>query len=92
MAARGEERRFIVRTLSANLRIHAMRTTILAALARAYALASGPQDDESLALAETRAKRAYARHPNWQGLVDALRATGIEGLDDVSLALGTYPA
>ena len=38
-ASRGEERRYLVRTWSANLRIHAVRLTILIALARAFSLA-----------------------------------------------------
>jgi DNA ligase-1 len=38
VAARGEETRFLVRTLVANLRVGAVRTSILTALARAVAL------------------------------------------------------
>ena len=40
---RGEEARFLVRTLAQNLRVGAVRTTILSALARASALSSNPQ-------------------------------------------------
>ena len=39
---RGEEARFLVRTLAQNLRVGAVRTTILSALARASALSSNP--------------------------------------------------
>ncbi|KAF8558030.1 ATP-dependent DNA ligase [Imleria badia] len=42
VAARGEETRFLVRTLSQNLRVGAVRTTILTALARALVLAPPP--------------------------------------------------
>lgn len=47
VAARGEEVRYLVRTLSLNLRVGAVRTTILAALGRALALTSptGTGDD-----------------------------------------------
>lgn len=81
MASRGEECRFVARTLSANLRIHAMRTTVLVALVRAFVL-----DDEAFAACaapdvEACAKRAYARHPNWQGMVDALRQGDLHRLD-----------
>jgi hypothetical protein len=41
---RGEEARFLVRTLAQNLRVGAVRTTILSALARASALSSNPAD------------------------------------------------
>ena len=40
VAARGEETRFLVRTLSQNLRVGAVRTSILTALARALVLSS----------------------------------------------------
>ena len=40
---RGEEARFLVRTLAQNLRVGAVRTTILSALARASALSSSPE-------------------------------------------------
>jgi DNA ligase-1 len=40
---RGEEARFLVRTLAQNLRVGAVRTTILSALARASALSSNPE-------------------------------------------------
>ena len=85
LASRGEERRFVVRTLSANLRIHAMRTTVLSALVRAYVLDDAAFAGVAAADAEALAKRAYARHPNWQGMVDALRAGDLTGLD---LAVG----
>ncbi|WFC95116.1 hypothetical protein MBRA1_001759 [Malassezia brasiliensis] len=85
LASRGEERRFVVRTLSANLRIHAMRTTVLAALVRAFVLDDAAFAGVAAAEAEALAKRAYARHPNWQGMVDALRAGDLAGLD---LAVG----
>lgn len=81
MASRGEERRFVVRTLSANLRIHAMRTTVLAALVRAFVLDDAAWAATEAADAESLAKRAYARHPNWRGVVDALRAGDLAGLD-----------
>ena len=42
-------------------------------------------DEKAAADAEALAKRAYARHPNWQGMVDALRAGDLTGLD---LAVG----
>ncbi|KAH0827535.1 ATP-dependent DNA ligase [Lanmaoa asiatica] len=42
VAARGEEIRFLVRTLSQNLRVGAVRTSILIALARAFVLSPPP--------------------------------------------------
>ncbi|KAG6378153.1 ATP-dependent DNA ligase [Boletus reticuloceps] len=42
VAARGEETRFLVRTLSQNLRVGAVRTSILTALARALVLSPPP--------------------------------------------------
>ncbi|KAF8441469.1 ATP-dependent DNA ligase [Boletus edulis BED1] len=54
VAARGEETRFLVRTLSQNLRVGAVRTSILTALARALVLSPPPnpsipiQSDSSL--------------------------------------------
>ncbi|WFD43209.1 hypothetical protein MPSI1_001864 [Malassezia psittaci] len=81
MASRGEERRFVVRTLSANLRIHAMRTTVLTALIRGYVLDDQSMSTFSFSDAESMAKRAYARHPNWQGIVSALRAGNLASLD-----------
>ena len=42
VAARGEETRFLVRTLSQNLRVGAVRTSILTALARALVLSRPP--------------------------------------------------
>ena len=42
VAARGEETRFLVRTLSQNLRVGAVRTSILTALARALVLTPPP--------------------------------------------------
>ncbi|WFC99119.1 hypothetical protein MYAM1_001857 [Malassezia yamatoensis] len=81
MASRGEERRFVVRTLSANLRIHAMRTTVLTALIRGYVLDDPSMSMFSFSDAESMAKRAYARHPNWQGIVSALRAGSLASLD-----------
>lgn len=53
VAAKGEESRYLVRTLSLNLRVGAVRTSILTALARALVLTSqtslgGPDRDHSL--------------------------------------------
>lgn len=51
VAARGEETRFLVRTLSQNLRVGAVRTSILTALARALVLSPPsniPPSDSSL--------------------------------------------
>jgi len=51
VAAKGEESRYLVRTLSLNLRVGAVRTSILTALARALVLTSphilGRPDDNS---------------------------------------------
>jgi len=63
---RGEEARFLVRTLAQNLRVGAVRTTILSALARASALSSNPEiigearDAEDLVV--TEAELQVIRH------------------------------
>lgn len=50
VAARGEEARYLVRTLSLNLRVGAVRTTILAALGRALALTSPTSSGDEIIL------------------------------------------
>ncbi|KAH9949560.1 ATP-dependent DNA ligase [Amylocystis lapponica] len=59
VAAKGEETRFLVRTLSQNLRVGAVRTSILTALARAMVLsppASVSEDSQFLVTAEELAQ------------------------------------
>ncbi|PKI84610.1 hypothetical protein MVES1_001893 [Malassezia vespertilionis] len=101
-AARGEERRFIVRTLCANLRIHAMRTTVLSALVRAHVLDDGTSQAQlaqasdapiqsiaaMLQQADALGKRAYARRPDMGSIVDMLR-DGIAGLQCAEIVPGT---
>ncbi|OZJ04362.1 hypothetical protein BZG36_03204 [Bifiguratus adelaidae] len=110
LAARGEEVRFLVRTFVSHLRIGAVRTTVLIALARAmvytipktqevdYAtladntLHALPTDSPSLVsrklvVAEQLLRAAYARYPDWDGIVNQLHAAGgdirsiVEGCD-----------
>ncbi|KAG1734705.1 ATP-dependent DNA ligase [Suillus paluster] len=76
VAAKGEESRYLVRTLSLNLRVGAVRTSILTALARALVLTSptslgGPPRDDS------------PYHATSQSIssVQSLAAAGKKGLD-----------
>ncbi len=121
VAAKGEETRFLVRTLVQHIRVGAVRTTILTALARALVLtrpnteASPPLDDSScfaspelirkvsmkdpvkkdkkatndparerilqkFVIAETVLRKVYVQHPNYNDIVDALLANGLEHL------------
>lgn len=89
-AARGEERRFLVRAMCANLRIHATRVTVLVALARAAALETDVRADcAALGVAEERMRRAYARRPDMRAMADALRTGGVAALDGVAPRVGT---
>jgi DNA ligase-1 len=165
LSARGEEVRFVVRILVANLRIGAVRLTLLTALSRAFCLvrpggvggtAKKEEDGEgdvkmdeddpsfwvteaersrlaaledptalsdlsaspakgkgkakkvtskpaskktSLELdvearfvqAEKVVRRVYARHPNMEHLVDALKTVGIGGVEEkVGVSVGTF--
>ncbi|KAH8828249.1 DNA ligase [Flagelloscypha sp. PMI_526] len=119
LAARGEEVRFLVRTLSQNLRVGAVRTSILTALARAVTLLTAQQAPtlvsaqssfhatEELLRAikpmgngkdcpadpareklhelfrdsESRLKAVYAKHPNFDDIVGALLASGLDNIE-----------
>lgn len=94
--ARGaEESRYIVRTLVQNLRIGAVKTTMLIALARAF-LYSRPKEasfevrgqremaqlkkedlTEIYNNSEEIVKASYARHPNYNDLVNSLLEIGV---------------
>ncbi|KAK2738940.1 hypothetical protein FQN57_006734 [Myotisia sp. PD_48] len=88
--ARGaEESRYIVRTLVQHLRIGAVKTTILIALARAFLFSRPPSaefpvrcfNQEQLPTAYSRAeelvKACYARHPNYNDIVPCLLRVGV---------------
>ncbi|KAF8682816.1 DNA ligase [Rhizoctonia solani] len=76
VAARGEEVRYLVRMLSLNLRVGAVKTTILTALGRALAL-TPPSGEELNVLGESRvkgkgkAKLKERDHELWQKMIDA---------------------
>ncbi|CAE6421544.1 unnamed protein product [Rhizoctonia solani] len=76
VAARGEEVRYLVRMLSLNLRVGAVRTTILTALGRALAL-TPPNGEEPDGLGEPRGKgkgKAKLKDKDdgiWQRMMDA---------------------
>ena len=100
--AKGEEIRYLTRTFIQNLRIGAVKTTMLIALARAFSL-SRPRDaawnsleiprrkearQELFGRAEEVLKRRFARRPNYNDLVPALIGGGIEGAErDCGMAL-----
>lgn len=92
VAARGEELRYLVRTLLQHLRIGAVRTTMLIALARAFVLRDTnthplPTEKEKrlevFARAEDTLKRCFARRPNYNDLVPALLSGGVDALPRV---------
>ncbi|KAG0168915.1 hypothetical protein DFQ30_004171 [Apophysomyces sp. BC1015] len=92
LAAKGEEARFIVRTLIGNLRVGALRTTVLTSLARACVLTQSQDQTEGelirhkddnterilfkLKRAEAVLKECYAQCPNWNAIVPWLLECG----------------
>ncbi|KAI5806220.1 hypothetical protein EDC01DRAFT_139433 [Geopyxis carbonaria] len=93
--AKGEEIRYLTRTFIQHLRIGAVKTTMLIALARAFTLSSPRnsnwecprihKDKEALqelfGRAEEIMKQCFARRPNYNDLVPALLEGGIEMVD-----------
>lgn len=95
LAAKGEQIRYLIRTCVAHLRIGAVRTTVLVALARACvltypdnmphgALVRRPVDSrdqvlEKLKKAEALLKECYAQCPNWDAIVPWLLECGDVG-------------
>ncbi|KAK9239954.1 hypothetical protein V1525DRAFT_396429 [Lipomyces kononenkoae] len=79
---RGEEVRYLTRTFVQHLRIGAVRTTMLTALARAFTFAAHGSDcpQDRLQKAEEIVRQCYARHPNYDDIVTALLASGVENL------------
>ncbi|KAJ8102239.1 hypothetical protein POJ06DRAFT_249165 [Lipomyces tetrasporus] len=79
---RGEEVRYLTRTFVQHLRIGAVRTTMLTALARAFTFAEyGPGcAQDKLQKAEEVVRQCYARHPNYNDIVAALLESGVEKL------------
>ncbi|KAF8710656.1 DNA ligase, partial [Rhizoctonia solani] len=76
VAARGEEVRYLVRMLSLNLRVGAVKTTILTALGRALALTPPSGEElnvlgESSAKGKGKAKLKERDHELWQKMIDA---------------------
>lgn len=78
VAARGEETRFVVRSLCANLRIGAVRLTVTSALARAFCMHEGQND---AANPTTISKPLGISLQECQGL-RAVARTAKEGKDD----------
>ncbi|KAK9458489.1 uncharacterized protein V1516DRAFT_666969 [Lipomyces oligophaga] len=86
--ARGEEVRYLVRTLSQNLRVGVVRTSMIIALSRAF-LYKFPSEGDSTPLlqiarqdlvnAEETLKNIYACHPDYAAI-----ATGLLGTYDLS--------
>jgi len=87
--ARGEEIRYLVRTLIQHLRIGAVKTTMLIALARAFTLGNSevPKEKEKrlevFYRAEETLKQCFARRPNYNDIVHALLAGRVEALPTV---------
>ncbi|KAK9479610.1 hypothetical protein V1514DRAFT_278079 [Lipomyces japonicus] len=74
--SRGEEVRYLTRTLVSHLRIGAVRTTMLTALSRAMSL------DDDAAEAERTVRQCYARHPSYDDIVPALMQYGWQSLSE----------
>ncbi|KAK9371017.1 hypothetical protein V1509DRAFT_615506 [Lipomyces kononenkoae] len=79
---RGEEVRYLTRTFAQHLRIGAVRTTMLTALARAFTFAEYGSDcpQDKLQRAEEIVRQCYARHPNYDDIVAALLVSGVDNL------------
>jgi DNA ligase-1 len=94
--AKGEEIRYLTRTFISNLRIGAVKTTMLIALARAFTLSRPkgvswgcpkiPKEKEArqelFAKAEEVLKRCFARRPNYNDIVPDLIRGGVETLEN----------
>ncbi|KAL7275622.1 hypothetical protein RUND412_001433 [Rhizina undulata] len=93
--AKGEEIRFLTRTLIKNLRIGAEKTTMLTVLARAFSLtapqnASGASEEtqkDAFQKAEETLKQTFARRPNYNDLIPALLRGGVENLKECGIAV-----
>ncbi|KAK9454921.1 hypothetical protein V1511DRAFT_375659 [Dipodascopsis uninucleata] len=84
--SKNNEIRYLARTLVAHLRIGAVRTTMIVALARAFCYASqndGQPSQEELTKAEESVRQCYARHPNYNHIIPALIAAGTDHLSEI---------
>lgn len=95
MDAKGEEIRYLTRTFIQHLRIGAVKTTILIALARAFTLSRPPNASwecpeipatketrqELFSKAEEVLKQCFARRPNYNDLVPTLLHGGVAALE-----------
>ncbi|KAK7202946.1 putative DNA ligase I [Myxozyma melibiosi] len=78
ISARGEEVRYLTRTFVQNLRVGAVKTTMLVSLARAFTYSSTPaclpadQLKAKLARSEKILRQVYVRHPNYNDIVSSL--------------------
>ncbi|KAF9070120.1 ATP-dependent DNA ligase, partial [Rhodocollybia butyracea] len=104
LSAKGEEIRFLVRTLSQNLRVGAVRTSLLTALARSFVLIQATLESDKctksteIALdkllprfrsAEHLLRKVFVQHPDYGHIVAALLEEGLDGLPDrVPLTVG----
>ncbi|KAG0131258.1 hypothetical protein HOY82DRAFT_560309 [Tuber indicum] len=94
--AKGEEIRYLTRTLIRHLRIGAVKTTMLIALSRAFSL-SAPKGanwstpeiprskegrQELFTKAEEFLKRCHARRPNYNDIVPGILRGGISSLEE----------
>ncbi|KAK9376791.1 uncharacterized protein V1513DRAFT_423222 [Lipomyces chichibuensis] len=79
---RGEEVRYLTRTFVQHLRIGAVRTTMLTALARAFTFTEYGTDcaQDKLQKAEEIVRQCYARHPNYNDIIAGLLVSGVEKL------------
>lgn len=109
LSAKGEEVRYIARTLVAHLRIGAVKTTMLIALARAFTLTKCKDSTAHLTdiahfdktattelfkRSEQIVKQSFARKPNYNRLVPALIAGGVENLltgEEIELGVPIKP-
>lgn len=102
LAAQGEEVRYLARTLFQNLRVGAVRTSILTALARAFVLTPPTSQPSSVAdslnssnlreqfkKSEALLKQVYAKHPSYDQIIPALLEKGLDSLAErVPLSIG----
>ncbi|RPA91975.1 ATP-dependent DNA ligase [Choiromyces venosus 120613-1] len=94
--AKGEEIRYLTRTLIHHLRIGAVKTTMLIALSRAFSLSapeganwstpeipdSKEERQELFSKAEEVLKQCHARRPNYNDIVPCLLRGGITSLEE----------
>ena len=94
VAAQGEEIRYLMRIFAQNLRIGAVRTTILLALGKAFLLNEHKRLEDvtnnDIKEVENLMRKVFARHPNFNTIVHSLLHHGLTNLEsNVQVAVGT---